>query len=113
MRLHLDPGSIANNATNNAIATENAATTSKAAQSFGTSRARGVISGGGSHDSVAVSGASSAFSASFADRAFRVAQLTAAYQNGSYHISSAAVSQSIVAGATGGAGAMVGAGTTT
>ena len=99
MRLHLDTGSI-NNATNNSAAVENISPASKAAQSFGTSRAGGLTSGGGSQDSVAVSGASSAFSASFSDRAARVAQLTAAYQNGSYHVSSAAVSQSIVASAT-------------
>jgi anti-sigma28 factor (negative regulator of flagellin synthesis) len=48
---------------------------------------------------VAVSGASSAWSTSFSDRAARVSQLAAAVQGGTYHVSSAALSQSIVASA--------------
>jgi hypothetical protein len=51
-------------------------------------------------DSVAVSSASSAWSASFSDRAARVVQLAAAVQSGTYSVPSAAVSESIVAGAT-------------
>jgi anti-sigma28 factor (negative regulator of flagellin synthesis) len=51
-------------------------------------------------DSVAFSGASQAWSASFSDRAARIGQLTAAVQNGSYQVSSAAIGQSIVASAT-------------
>ena len=50
-------------------------------------------------DSVAFSGASQAWSASFTDRAARIGQLTAAVQNGTYHVSSAAIGQSIIASA--------------
>ncbi len=52
-----------------------------------------------SQDSVAVSSASSAFATSFADRAVRVGQLAAAVQNGTYHVSGASISRSIVADA--------------
>lgn len=51
-------------------------------------------------DSIAFSGASQAWSTSFTDRAARIGQLTAAVQNGTYHVSSAAIGQSIVASAT-------------
>jgi anti-sigma28 factor (negative regulator of flagellin synthesis) len=97
MRLHLDSSNVTNSATNNVNAP---AETGKSASSLSTSRAGSVVSIPGSHDSVAVSSASSAWSASFSDRAARVAQLTSAFQNGTYHVSSAAVSQSIVASAT-------------
>jgi anti-sigma28 factor (negative regulator of flagellin synthesis) len=49
---------------------------------------------------VAVSNASSAWSTSFSDRSARVSQLTAAVQSGTYNVSSAAISQSLVASAT-------------
>ena len=51
-------------------------------------------------DSIAFSGASQAWSASFSDRAARIGQLTAAVQNGTYNVSSAAIGQSIIASAT-------------
>jgi anti-sigma28 factor (negative regulator of flagellin synthesis) len=51
-------------------------------------------------DSIAFSGASQAWSASFTDRAARIGQLTAAVQNGTYQVSSAAIGQSIIASAT-------------
>ena len=56
-------------------------------------------------DKVAVSGASSAWAASFSDRAARVSQLTAAVQGGTYRVPSAAISQAIVANAASAAGA--------
>jgi anti-sigma28 factor (negative regulator of flagellin synthesis) len=99
MRLHLDTNNTAGAADTTNLASQVAATGTSATSS-GTSRAGSVVSVPGSHDSVAVSSASSAWSASFADRAARVAQLTSAYQNGTYHVSSAAVGQSIVASAT-------------
>lgn len=52
------------------------------------------------NDSVAFSGASQAWSASFTDRAARIGQLTAAIHNGTYHVSSGAISESILASAT-------------
>ena len=99
MRLHLDTNNAAGGADSASLASQVAAT-GKSATSLSTSRAGSVVSAPGSHDSVAVSSASSAWSASFADRAARVAQLTSAYQSGTYNVSSAAVSQSIVASAT-------------
>lgn len=97
MRLHLDSSHVTNNATNNVSAS---AETGKSDTSLSTARAGSVVSVPGSYDSVAVSSASSAWSASFSDRATRVAQLTSAVQNGIYHASSTALSQSIVASAT-------------
>lgn len=52
-----------------------------------------------STDRVAVSGASRAWAASFSDRSARIQQLTADVRGGTYNVSSAAVSQSIVASA--------------
>jgi anti-sigma28 factor (negative regulator of flagellin synthesis) len=98
MRLHLDTNNAAGS-TENANLNSQVSATGKSATGLSTSRAGSVISDPGSHDSVAVSSASSAWSASFADRASRVAQLTSAFQNGTYNVSSAAVSQSIVASA--------------
>lgn len=51
-------------------------------------------------DSVTVSGSSSAWSASFSDRAGKVSQLAAAVQSGTYRVSGALISQAIVASAT-------------
>ena len=98
MRLHLDTNNAAG-AADSANLSSQVSATGKSAASSGTSRAGSVVSVPGSHDSVAVSSASSAWSASFADRSARVAQLTSAFQNGTYQVSSAAVSQSIVASA--------------
>ena len=67
---------------------------------FAAARSGSVTSDSGSRDSVAVSSASSAWSASFSDRAARVSQLSAVVQNGTYRVASAAISQSIVASAT-------------
>jgi hypothetical protein len=55
---------------------------------------------GFSTDRVAVSGASRAWAASFSDRAARIQQLTADVRGGTYNVSSAAVSRSIVASAS-------------
>ena len=103
MRLHLDTSNVTNNAAgpaDSANLSSQVAATGKSATSLGSSRSGSVVSVPGSHDSVAVSSASSAWSASFSDRAARVAQLTSAVQGGTYQVSSAAVSQSIVASAT-------------
>lgn len=50
----------------------------------------------GAQDSIQISGASNALSSFSSDRAARIAQLTTAVQNGSYQVSSSAVSQAIV-----------------
>jgi anti-sigma28 factor (negative regulator of flagellin synthesis) len=103
MRLHLDTGNATNNtagSVENSGLSSQVAAAGKSATGPGTSRSGSVISDPGSHDSVAVSTASSAWSASFSDRASRVSQLTSAFQNGTYNVSSAAISQSIVASAT-------------
>ncbi len=99
MRLHLDTNNAAGPADSTSLSSQVAAT-GKSATSSGTSRAGSVVSVPGSNDSVAVSSASSAWAASFADRSARVAQLTSQFQSGTYNVSSAAVSQSIVASAT-------------
>jgi anti-sigma28 factor (negative regulator of flagellin synthesis) len=52
-----------------------------------------------STDRVAVSGASSAWAASFSERSARIQQLTADVRGGTYNVSSGAISQSIVASA--------------
>ncbi len=98
MRLHLDTTNAAGSADNANLSSQVSAT-GKSATSFSTSRAGSVVSDPGSQDSVAVSSASSAWSASFSDRASRVAQLTSVFQSGTYSVSSAAVSQSLVASA--------------
>jgi hypothetical protein len=88
MRLHLDT----TNTGTNAVGAGTGATPAD-----GKNR----TSGGGdgpSSDRVAVSGASSAWAASFSDRAARIQQLTADVRGGTYHVSSGAISQSIVAG---------------
>jgi anti-sigma28 factor (negative regulator of flagellin synthesis) len=103
MRLHLDTSNVTNNAAapaENANLNSQVSATGKSATGLSTSRTGSVVSDPGSHDSVAVSSASSAWSASFSDRASRVAQLTSAFQSGTYHVSSAAFSQSIMASAT-------------
>lgn len=99
MRLHLD--------TSNAAGSPEATNTNSPLSATGKSNAGLTTSGSGiastsdshSRDTVAVSGASSAWSASFSDRAARVGQLSAAVRGGTYHVSSAAISQSIVASA--------------
>ncbi len=96
MRLHLDT---------NSAAGANAAAASTPPASTGKPNAGGGITLSGdsrSRDHVAVSNASSAWSASFADRAAKVEQLSAAVRGGTYHVSSAAISQSIVASAASG-----------
>jgi anti-sigma28 factor (negative regulator of flagellin synthesis) len=98
MRLHLDTNNAAGSVENANLSSQVSAT-GKSATGLGTSGTGSVISDPGSHDSVAVSSASSAWSASFSTRASRVSQLTAAFQNGTYNVSSAVVSQSIVASA--------------
>ena len=95
MRLHLDTTSAAGSeaaGANSALAAAKETTAGLNTSGTGASSAS-------ARDSVAVSGASSAFSASFSDRAARIGQLAAAVQNGTYHVSSAAISQSIVASA--------------
>ena len=52
--------------------------------------------GSGGQDSIQISGASSALNTFSSDRAARIAQLTTAVQNGSYQVSSSAVSRAIV-----------------
>jgi len=94
MRLHLDTSNSAGAAETTAAAAQKS--TGLNTQGNGTSS----VSSSSGRDSVAVSSASSAWSASFADRSARVAQLASAVQNGTYTVSSAAVSQSIVASAT-------------
>lgn len=99
MRLHLD------NNTNAAAAADTnlnapVSATGKSATGLNTSGTGTVTSDPASRDSVAVSSASSAWSASFSARAARVSQLTAAFQGGTYNVPSAAISQSIVASAT-------------
>lgn len=51
---------------------------------------------GGSGDSISLSGASNALNQFATDRAARIQQLTAAVQNGSYRVSSSALSGAIV-----------------
>jgi anti-sigma28 factor (negative regulator of flagellin synthesis) len=59
--------------------------------------ARGASSrGAGAGDSIALSGVSNALHQFSADRSARIQQLTAAVQNGSYHVSSSALSSAIV-----------------
>lgn len=96
MRLHLDTNNAAGSVENANLSSQVSATGKSATSTYS---AGSVISDSGSHDSVAVSSASSAWSASFSSRASRISQLTAAFQSGTYNISSAAVSQSIVASA--------------
>lgn len=97
MRLYLD------NNTNAAAAADtnlNAPVAATGRSATGLNTSGTVTSDPASRDSVAVSTASSAWSASFSDRAARVSQLTAAFQGGTYNVPSAAISQSIVASAT-------------
>jgi anti-sigma28 factor (negative regulator of flagellin synthesis) len=99
MRLHLDTNNAAGSA-ENANLNSPLSATGKSATGLNTSGTGTVTSDSGSRDSVAVSSASSAWSTSFSDRAARVGQLTAAFQSGTYNVSSAAISQSLVASAT-------------
>jgi hypothetical protein len=89
MRLHLDT----TNSGANAVAAGTGATPGER-----TNRAGGA-SDGFSTDRIAVSGTSQAWAASFLERAARIQQLTADVRSGTYQVSSAAVSQSIVASA--------------
>jgi hypothetical protein len=98
MRLHLDTS----NTTGSAEATNANSPlsgTAKTAAALTNGSGTASASDANSRDSVAVSGASSAWSTSFSDRAARVGQLASAVQAGSYHISSVAIGQSIVASA--------------
>jgi anti-sigma28 factor (negative regulator of flagellin synthesis) len=59
--------------------------------------ARGASSrGAGAGDSISLSGASNALNQFAAHRSARIQQLTAAVQNGSYHVPSSALSSAIV-----------------
>ena len=98
MRLHLDTSSAAGSA--------EAANANSLLSATGKANGDPTTSGGGttgisghSSDSEAVSGTSSAWSTSFSDRASRIGQLAAAVQGGTCHISSAAISQSIISSA--------------
>lgn len=91
MRLHLD--------TTNAGASTGAPGAGAIGNPGGRTNDAGGAGDGASPDRVAVSGASRAWAASFSDRAARIQQLTAAVRNGTYSVSSAALSQSIVASA--------------
>lgn len=104
MRLHLDTSNIGTTAeAANANSSSSATAKSAGPNTIGTGNS--TASDPSVRDSVAVSSASTAWSASFSDRSARVGQLTAALQGGTYQISSAAISQSIVGSAFGGAGA--------
>jgi anti-sigma28 factor (negative regulator of flagellin synthesis) len=89
MRLHLDT----TNSGANAVGAGTGATPGER-----TNRSGGA-GDGSSTDRVAVSGASQAWAASFSDRSARIQQLTADVRGGSYQVSSAAISQSIVSSA--------------
>jgi len=89
MRLHLDT----TNSGANAVGAGTGATAGER-----TNRS-GAGSDGFSTDRLAVSGASRAWAASFSDRSARIQQLTADIRGGTYNVSSAAISQSIVASA--------------
>jgi anti-sigma28 factor (negative regulator of flagellin synthesis) len=87
MRLQLDSSQLSNI---DARPADAVADTGQSARS-----AYGRISGGAG-DSISLSGASSAFSKSSAERAARIQQLTAAVQSGSYRVPAAAISSAIV-----------------
>jgi flagellar biosynthesis anti-sigma factor FlgM len=95
MRLHLDNS-------NAGIAAQTPATPAgKAGGDTSTAGTGNTASLGFHHsDKVSLSGTSSALSASSSDRSARITQLTQAVQNGTYQVSSRAISQSIVASAT-------------
>jgi anti-sigma28 factor (negative regulator of flagellin synthesis) len=99
MRLQLD--TVNTTSTSEAAnAGSNVGSTSNIEGSFQTYKG-GIGSGSDPNsDSVAFSGASQAWSASFSDRSARIGQIAAAVQNGTYHVLSAAIGQSIVASAT-------------
>lgn len=86
MRLHLDSNQLSNV---DARPADAVADTGQSART-----AYGRASGTG--DSISLSGASSAFSQSAAERTARIQQLTAAVQNGSYRVPAAAISSAIV-----------------
>jgi anti-sigma28 factor (negative regulator of flagellin synthesis) len=86
MRLQLDSSQLSTVDNRPAEAVTDSGQTSRAAY------ARGA----GSGDSISLSGASNALNQFTTDRAARIQQLTAAVQNGSYKVSSAAVSSAIV-----------------
>ena len=97
MRLHLDTSNVASNAAGATGAINGPGAVSPAGRS-----GDGLSNVGGdslSFDRVAVSGASRAWASSFSDRSARIQQLTSAVQGGTYQVSSAAVSQSIIASA--------------
>ncbi|HXE63539.1 MAG TPA: flagellar biosynthesis anti-sigma factor FlgM [Bryobacteraceae bacterium] len=89
MRLHLDTTNTGANAVGAGTG---------AAPGERTNRS-GAAGDGFSTDRVAVSGASRAWAASFADRAARIQQLTGDVRSGTYNVSSAAISRSIVSSA--------------
>jgi len=106
MRLHLDTSNATDSA-GSANANSPLSAAGKANSDLGTSGS-GTITASGpySSDSVAVSGTSGAWSASFSDRAARIGQLTAAVQSGTYYVPSSALSQSIVSSAVSSANAV-------
>ncbi len=97
MRLHLDTtnNNVPADGVQNPAPSATGKTKGQAASGVETSTSADSSTG----DRVAVSGASSAWSASFSDRAGRVAQLAAAVQDGTYRVASSAISQSVVASA--------------
>ncbi len=92
MRLHLDT----NNQTTAASGVDKPAQAGAPAGSGGTGS---LSTDRNLHDSVAVSSASKAWAASFTDRASRISHLTAAVQNGTYSVSSDAISNAILTSA--------------
>jgi anti-sigma28 factor (negative regulator of flagellin synthesis) len=100
MRLHLDTSNSAGSAEAITAGGSSPAVAKPGSGLNTTGNGAAQTSDAGSRDSVAVSGASNALATSFSDRAARLGQLTAAVQAGTYQVSSAALSQSIVASAT-------------
>lgn len=94
MRLHLDPANA-----NGAAETNGAKSAAPLPGTAAASPSAVGAADSGLSDKVAVSGASSAWTTSFSERAARIGQLTAAVQNGIYSVPRAALSQSIVASA--------------
>lgn len=95
MRLHLDT----ENTAGSAEATNTVSAALKSPTGATPSGTGASPTSDSNSDSVNVSSASTAWSATFSDRATRVEQLAAAVNSGSYRVSSASTSQSIVAAA--------------
>jgi anti-sigma28 factor (negative regulator of flagellin synthesis) len=98
MRLQLDSSQIST-ADNRANVDSRAIVDNRAAEAVTKSgdAAHGASArGAGAGDSISLSGASNALNQFTAHRSARIQQLTAAVQNGSYHVSSSALSSAIV-----------------